>query len=472
MDVFGFAQPPPWPFPHCHVTSRTNNSRSRVRAPVFERNGRRAEATRVCVAGTWLRLAKVPLHRPLASEAVAPLADAPCAASESRGEFDLLALALGERNSSCSHSDYFSPSVQVLPSPGKGRGLFAAAPLPTYSVVAVQRALALSPTGDDLFHRLRATLAADRTAAEPLLAVLSGWAEGGTEDDRLRAVVARNAFGTSQCNLQTAAARAAWAVRLGRAPTDEEEAAYSVAQCESTGEGVWAGAAACLNHSCARNCDWLAFGDLLCVVTVRDVAVHEELCFSYLPDVQTLSVAARRRALKRGPWGFACACDRCVTEATPIPGGDASRISVQRMRSLLAAVATAAAAARASADALASRRSPPVTLAARVLAATEALIEAEAAAFGDAPQLHARPTQLRLSAAASCAKAGHASAAAGAAGAAERASRGCAPFWGALLGKEGFEALVRLAAMEAALSQAQAGAMMQARGREGGAGKM
>ena len=40
------------------------------------------------------------------------------------------------------------------------------------------------------------------------------------------------------------------------------------------------------------------------------------------------------------------------------------------------------------------------------------------------------------------------------------------------MGDEGFDAFVRLAAMEAALSPAQAGAMMQARGGEGGAGKM
>ncbi|KAI8923724.1 hypothetical protein BC831DRAFT_469695 [Entophlyctis helioformis] len=76
------------------------------------------------------------------------------------------------------------------------------------------------------------------------------------------------------------------------------------------------------NHSCCPNAVAVYdVGDGRCVLVVRsirDVAVGEEVCISYVDTIAGL--ADRRRHLQR--YGFVCECERCLSEAESAAGQD------------------------------------------------------------------------------------------------------------------------------------------------------
>ncbi len=57
-----------------------------------------------------------------------------------------------------------------------------------------------------------------------------------------------------------------------------------------------------INHSCEPNCEPIAFGDLMWIVAVRDIARGEELAYDYAIELDEPHTPARKRR-------FPCACE-------------------------------------------------------------------------------------------------------------------------------------------------------------------
>ena len=221
-------------------------------------------------------------------------------------------------------ADFESPLVGVRPAGhGKGRGLFALAPLPARALVLSERALALAPAQappGELLDRVLARAGAAGAAGVESLALLYSLSPGpgfpadpprGVDAARVAAILRENQFSLAPDETLVLAEMYNWLATPEGQQADGAavDARYEAAVAAYDGAGLWP-RAALLNHSCAPNCDWSVAGEMLSVRTQRPVAAGEELCHCYV-DVQGTR-AARGEALRAR--GFACACDRCAAE--------------------------------------------------------------------------------------------------------------------------------------------------------------
>ncbi len=81
---------------------------------------------------------------------------------------------------------------------------------------------------------------------------------------------------------------------------------------------VGGNAARFINHSCEPNCEPVAYGDRMWIVSVRDIRSGEELAYDYAIELDEPHTAARKRR-------FPCACGAPRCRGTLLKRSRASR---------------------------------------------------------------------------------------------------------------------------------------------------
>jgi SET domain-containing protein len=93
--------------------------------------------------------------------------------------------------------------------------------------------------------------------------------------------------------------------RYPTAPDGHEEAEHTylltLDETRVIDANVGGNAARFINHSCAPNCEPMAFGDRMWIVAVRAIRVGEELAYDYAIELDEPHTPARKRR-------FPCAC--------------------------------------------------------------------------------------------------------------------------------------------------------------------
>lgn len=207
----------------------------------------------------------------------------------------------------------------MRPAPGKGRGVFASAPLPAGALVYACRAVATQPHPTAPGSR-RAAAASPNTLVPAVVAALAArpalgervWdldagpafagappakaPAGWVDERRLAAIIRFNSFTTLAVTRTAAEARRSQAAEAAGSGLDD-----------GGGEGLWLQPSR-LNHSCCPSAAWRVVGDFMFVYAARAVAAGEELTVSYVNTAT--GITERSAALARR--GFACACARCA----------------------------------------------------------------------------------------------------------------------------------------------------------------
>ncbi|KAJ4458326.1 putative Protein unc-45 B [Paratrimastix pyriformis] len=269
------------------------------------------------------------IQNPLSEEAKGLIADVErCCREAQEGVYDLSAMEAETRTNSQGllgprHCDFISQEIELLrPTPGKGRGVFAATALAEGTLLMACRALVYAPVeeneGTFQFHfdwnsmdmgasahlvplTVQFLMNHPERAAE-LYLLTTGRdheepADGAAVDTpRIENICAQLTILSSHENRPDC--NPAEALAACKAKMNEHKA---------TPTGLW-GKPSLFNHSCAPNCGWETVGDFLFVRTLRPVPARDELCLPYVDTVQLWK--KRYRTLKN--LGFDCLCERCL----------------------------------------------------------------------------------------------------------------------------------------------------------------
>jgi len=200
---------------------------------------------------------------------------------------------------------------QVRPSPGRGRGLFATRPLPSGTLIMIDKPVGITKTS--IPNLIRAdvdrTLATMTAAQRAKFHTLSD--AGGSSSDRLVRIYQTNGHG------------------------------YGPNMEEGGEQGCICLDMALINHACVSNASWSyrEAADVWIVSAVADIAEDEEITVSYAHYLRYYT-CAQRQDITRDIWGFTCFCPTCQLGGSKTGAGSASdmrRVLLLGLRMLLEA---------------------------------------------------------------------------------------------------------------------------------------
>ena len=276
---------------------------------------------------------------------------------QQHGEYDFAALrqeaSAPGAGLSRRHADYEHPSIAVVQTETKGRGVVAQGSIPEGTLVMAAQALCFEATKHDTLttvvsssHRLDLNSNANilpHVVQELLvhpekgdeLYSLSGGRDfppspshsyhtpGAVDVPRIRAILSNNWFG-SHGSRRTEAIQSLedsrWRLNTGQfLPPDQagREMSERKERLGGThrfkeGAGLWV-RPSLFNHSCLPNCTYTALGDFMFVFTTCAVKDGDELCIPYTCPDDTWEERKKTFEGWNDGEGFACKCQRCVS---------------------------------------------------------------------------------------------------------------------------------------------------------------
>eukprot|EP01112_Ceratiomyxa_fruticulosa_P019680 TRINITY_DN6496_c0_g4_i1.p1 TRINITY_DN6496_c0_g4~~TRINITY_DN6496_c0_g4_i1.p1 ORF type:complete len:720 (-),score=145.58 TRINITY_DN6496_c0_g4_i1:76-2235(-) len=207
------------------------------------------------------------------------------------------------------HSDYFSPNIEIVEVPGKGRGILSKDFIPYGSIVMVSKAF-------DCVHESEAPfiLYEDETT-------------GMVRPYRSQELIACTARKIANDEEEAATVYYLHAPNFGAAdPTVVDMSRIAdidmcngftwvpnplnmkVSTDQDSGSGLWI-QPSLFNHSCIANCGKYCVGDFMFVYTVLDIQKGEELTLSYLGNTPTYIKSTKQIQQQRN---IKCKCPRCL----------------------------------------------------------------------------------------------------------------------------------------------------------------
>jgi tetratricopeptide (TPR) repeat protein len=255
------------------------------------------------------------------------ISDLEVAVEEKRGHYDLRRIKNQMKtwpsDDPHRHMDFTHSSISLRDVSGKGRGMFAMEDLPIHSLIVVSRAFALADVPPEelridfssdsnkikdgsqallvpiVIHKLLI----DPSCGSELYSLTAGpqYSEEMIDPTRvdvlrIHSILSNNQFGGhSEC--------------LERVLKSQTLSRVEEQTNMNSRSGLWI-KPSFFNHSCAPNCHYQIFGDLMFVFTNRAIQRDQELTIGYVDP--RLSYTKRTQILLQFGNGFECLCERCI----------------------------------------------------------------------------------------------------------------------------------------------------------------